>query len=65
MTDDIEHVLVGATGAFACALLRRRARDRAEVVEQFSRAWRKGTPPRVERVYRVIPPPDVRERFET
>lgn len=60
----VERVFVGATGEYACELLTKASPERASVISQFAKAWRKPSAvPRVERVYAIRPPPALSERF--
>ena len=63
--DATERVFLGHTGEYSCLLLTRRSAERGELISQFGQRWGsgKGTPPRVEHVYRVLPSPLLVERF--
>ena len=55
-SEDVERVFIGDAG-YACALLTRKSKARADLISQFTNAWRSGNAPRVERVYEVRPSP--------
>ena len=65
-SDEAERCFLGPSGDFSCLLLTRKSKKRADIVVQFQQAWRKHAerPPRVEHVYEIVPPPQVRERFD-
>ena len=63
-SDEVERCFVGPSGDFSCLLLTQKSQKRADIVEQFRKAWRKHGQPRVEHVYEIVPPPQVRERFD-
>ena len=65
-SDEAERCFLGPSGDFSCLLLTRKSKKRADIVAQFQKAWRKHAerPPRVEHVYEIVPPPQVRERFD-
>ena len=65
-TQSEDRIYCGANGEFACALLTNKSEERASVIAQFRKAWRKPEPtPRVERVYAVRPKSTLVERYAT
>lgn len=65
-SDEAERCFLGPSADFSCLLLTRKSKKRADIVAQFQQSWRKHAerPPRVEHVYEIVPPPQVRERFD-
>ena len=63
-TDDVERCFVGPSGEFSVSLLTHASPKRRDLVEHFRSAWKKGRPPTVKHVYRVVPRPSLRDRFD-
>mmetsp|Transcript_1163 Transcript_1163/g.3490 ORF Transcript_1163/g.3490 Transcript_1163/m.3490 type:complete len:351 (-) Transcript_1163:146-1198(-) len=61
-SDDEERCFAGPN--YSVALLTKKSAARSGVVARFGAAWRKGAPPTVKHVYRVVPPLELRTRFE-